>query len=218
MMELANLERAPEQAAAGRSRLYQLLALAFAFPDEDFYQAVRGGEFAAALTDACTALPYNVTDALTAALGVVPAAYTDFESEYIRLFDVGAAGPPCPLYGGVYAGDRMKVMEDATRFYNFFHLRLSPQMRELPDHVTTELEFLHYLTFREAEVRQQGVDPSPLLRAQRDFLARHLCKWLPRLRARLTKQTVSPFLQALVDFATAYVERDRTYAAAAAGV
>ena len=79
--------------AAGRSRLYQLLALAFAFPDEDFYQAVRGGEFAAALTDACTALPYDVTDALTAELGVVPAAYTDFESEYIRLFDVGAAGP-----------------------------------------------------------------------------------------------------------------------------
>ena len=216
-MELANLQSATERAAAGRSRLYQLLALAFAFPDEDLHEAVRDGAFAALIADACAGLPYNLADVIASDLRVAPASYTDFESEYIRLFDVGAAGPPCPLYGGVYIGDRMKVMEDATRFYNFFHLRLSSQMRELPDHITTELEFLHYLTFREAEVRQQGLDPSSLLRAQRDFLARHLCKWLPRLRARLAKQTAPPFVHALVDFAAAYVERDRAYAAAAAG-
>jgi len=216
-MELGNPEVARE-AAASRSRLYQLLALGFAFPDEDFYQAVRGGEFAAALTGACAALPYDLTAALTAELSVVPEAYTDFESEYIRLFDVGAAGPPCPLYGGVYGGDRMKVMEEATRFYNFFHLRLSPQVRELPDHITTELEFLHYLTFREAEAGSTGADVASLRRAERDFLARHLCKWLPRLHARLKKQTVPPFLRALADFTLAYVERDRAYAAATAGM
>jgi DMSO reductase family type II enzyme chaperone len=216
-MELTNLQSEAEQIAAGRSRLYQLFAAAFAFPDEDFHTAVRDGSFAAVLAHACAALPYDLASAATLELGAAGESYADFESEYIRLFDVGAAGPPCPLYGGVYVGDRMKTMEDATRFYNFFQLRMSPQMHELPDHITTELEFLHYLTFREAEARQQGVDPTPLLRAERDFLARHLCKWLPRLQGRLAKQTALPFFPALVRLAAAFFEADHAYASAAAG-
>jgi len=216
-VELAGLQTDAEHTAAQRSRVYQLLGAAFAFPDEALFDAVRDGTLAAALADACAALPYDLRDALAPGLRAVPDTYADFESEYIRLFDVGAAGPPCPLYGGVYVGDRMKVMEDATRFYNFFHLQLSPQLRELPDHVTTQLEFLHYLTFREAESLQQGLDPSSLLRAERDFLARHLCKWMPRMAARLAKQSTLPFFTALVRFALAFFERDHAYATAAAG-
>jgi DMSO reductase family type II enzyme chaperone len=216
MMQLVNLHTGAERCAASRSRLYQLLGLAFAFPDEELYSAVRDGSFGAVIADTCLGLPYAVAGAATLELGGVGDSYAEFESEYIRLFDVGAAGPPCPLYGGVYIGDRMYTMEDATRFYNFFQLRISPQLRELPDHITTELEFLHYLTFREAEVRQQGLDPGSLLRAERDFLARHLCKWMPRLQARLAKQTTLPFFSGLVRFATAFFEADHAYAAAAA--
>jgi len=215
-MELANLQSDAERAAAGRSRVYQLLGQTFAFPDQDLHDAVRDGAVAAAVADACAALPYDMAVSISADLHAAPDAYADFESEYIRLFDVGAAGPPCPLYGGVYIGDRMKVMEDATRFYNFFHLRLSPQMRELPDHITTELEFLHYLTFREAEMRRNGLDPGPLLRAERDFLTRHLCKWVPRLQAKLAKQNPAPFYAALIGFAAAFFEHDRAWAAASA--
>jgi DMSO reductase family type II enzyme chaperone len=211
-MELTNLQSAAEHIAAQRSRLYQLLEAAFAFPDDEFFTAVRDGTFATALAHLCEALPYDLTSVATLDLGAVGESYAEFEAEYIRLFDVGAAGPPCPLYAGVYIGDRMKVMEDATRFYNFFSLRVSPQLRELPDHITTELEFLHYLTFREAEARQHGLDPTPLLRAQRDFLARQLCKWVPRLYARLAKQTTLPFFPALVRFAIAFFERDQAYA------
>jgi DMSO reductase family type II enzyme chaperone len=214
MMELTDLQTEGERVAANRSRLYQLLAVAFGFPDEDFYAVLCDGSFGTLLAQACTPLPYDLGSVAILKPGTVGKSYTEFQSEYIRLFDVGAAGPPCPLYGGVYVGDRMKTMEDATRFYNFFQLRLSPEMRELPDHITTELEFLHYLTFREAEARQRGLDPTPLLRAERDFLARHLCKWIPRLQARLAKQTTLPFFPALVRFAAAFFEADRVYAAA----
>jgi DMSO reductase family type II enzyme chaperone len=216
-MELTNLQEGGEQIAAGRCRLYQILSAAFAFPDEAFYAAVVDGSFAQALAHTCVTLPYDLSGVATHELSAGGDSYTEFQAEYIRLFDVGTAGPPCPLYGGVYVGDRMKTMEDATRFYNFFQLRLSPQMHELPDHITTEMEFLHYLTFREAEARQHGLDPAPLLRAERDFLARHLCKWVPRLQARLAKQTTLPFFPALVHFALAFVQADQSYAAACAG-
>jgi len=215
-MELLELHGETAQAAASRSWLYQVLAMAFAFPDEDLYAAIQTGELAATIADSCRGLPYDLGSAADSALAAAGDSYVDFESEYIRLFDVGAAGPPCPLYGGVHVGDRMKVMEDATRFYNYFSLRLSPQMRELPDHITTELEFLHYLTFREAQARQDGIDPSSLLRAERDFLSRHLCRWIPRLQARLAKQNTLPFFPALVRFALEFFEADRAYAEAAA--
>jgi DMSO reductase family type II enzyme chaperone len=216
-MELAALTSEPARLAGLRSRLYAILAIAFAFPDEELYAVIRDGSVACAIADVVPALPHGIAAAVTPGLGTAPASRVELESEYIRLFDVGAAGPPCPLYGGVYGGDRMKVMEDATRFYNFFALRLAPTLRELPDHITTELEFLHYLTFREAEAREQGVDPGSLLRAERDFLTRHLCRWVPRLRARLAKQTTCAFFPALVQFADAYFAADRAYAAAAAG-
>ena len=216
-MEEMTLDTAAEPATANRSRLYQLLGMAFAFPDEDFFNAIADGTFAAAVAHTGAALPYDLGAAARLDLSDVDIAYDDFESEYIRLFDVGAAGPPCPLYGGVYIGDRMKTMEDATRFYNFFHLRPAPEMHELPDHITTQLEFLHYLTFRETELRQQGGDPSSLLRAERDFLARHPCKWLPRLQSRLAKQECHPFFPALVRFAIAFFDADQQYAAAVAG-
>ena len=44
----------------------------------------------------------------------------------------------------------MKSMEEVIRFYNYFGLKLSDERRIPPDHLATELEFLHYLTFRQA--------------------------------------------------------------------
>jgi len=217
-MELAVSETDAARIAAGRSRLYQLLASVFAFPDEELFAFVRDGSLAAVVRDIAGGLPYPLETAPTLRFAAPAPSYGEFESEYIRLFDVGPAGPPCPLYGGLYGGgDRMKVMEDATRFYNFFQLRVAEQLRELPDHITTELEFLHYLTFREAEVHRGGGDAGSLWRAERDFLTRHVCKWLPKLHARVTKQsTGDPFFAALVGCAAEYGERDRAWAAAMA--
>lgn len=218
-MELIQLENAAGHLAAARSRTYQLLGAAFAFPDQDFFVAARDASFAGAVAEACRGLPHQLGDPERLRIDDADGSYLEFESEYIRLFDLGPAGPPCPLYGGLYGGgDRMKVMEDATRFYNFFQLRLASDRRELPDHITTELEFLHYLTFREAQVCQDGGNPGSLRRAEHDFLARHLCKWVPQLHARVEKQTTHPFFPALTGFAAQFLDRDRHYAAAAAEV
>ncbi len=215
-MDVTAVTAAGDGGAASRSRLYLLLAQAFAFPDEELFASINNGEFALAVAEACRGLPYELAGVDVGGLAGGGDSYVAFESEYIRLFDVGPMGPPCPLYGGVYGGDRMKVMEDATRFYNFFHLRVAAPGQDLPDHITTELEFLHYLTFREGLARQEGVDPASLVRAQRDFLARHLCRWVPQLEARLPKQDPAPFFGALVGFAAAFLRQDRVYAEAAA--
>lgn len=214
-MEVLNPHTEAERGAASRSRVYQLLAMAFAFPDAEFVESIRDGTLAGALREACAGLPFAFAAPLDA-LRTVEGTAEDFESEYIRIFDVGTGSPPCPLYGGTYGGDRMQTMEDAVRFYDYFGLHLSEQRRELPDHLTTELEFLHYLTFREAELLQRGADPASLRRAQRDFLARHPGKWVPKMEAKLARQTTNPFFPALVRCAAAFFAADHAYAAAVA--
>src|SRR4030065_69651 len=79
---------------------------------------------------------------------------------------VGPAGePPGSLVAGHHERDRLRVMEELVRFYDFFGLGLAPGT--MPDHLTAELDFMHFLTFREAEAVREGGDRESYLRAER---------------------------------------------------
>jgi len=208
----------PEQIqAAARSRCYLRLCAAFDYPDDALCEAIRAGDVAAALHADLAAVDPTLAagvdwDALRAAGDA-----DDLAVEFTRLFDVGTSGPPCPLSGGIYGGARMKVMEEAVRFYNHFGLQLDEVRRELPDHLQTQLEFLHYLSFRETEALVRGDDPGAYRRAQRDFVARHPGRWVPRLRERLAEQQPLAYFDALVGLLDRFLERERRHLLAVAG-
>jgi len=191
--------RPEARAAAARSRAYAALAHFFRYPDGAFREDLRDGTLATALRAILADIhPKLVEDVDWDVLGNVGNEPDALAVEYTRLFDTGAAGPPCPLYGGLYAGTRMKTMEESVRFYNHFGLTLSDEPRELPDHLITQLEFLHFLSFREAGALESGEDPNPYRCAQRDFISRHPGKWVPDLRSRLESQDPMPFFRELV--------------------
>lgn len=201
-----------ERAAAARSKLYQLLAEWVRFPWQDFHAAAVAGELAPAAAECIQALPYGLGVAEhLAALATVEPDYDEFQSVYVGLFDVGMGGPPCPLYGGTWGGDRQKAMEEALRFYRFFGLTLSSDERDLPDHLPTELEFLHFLAFKEVEALHAGLDAGSYRRAARDFLLRHPAKWLPRALAKLDKVDVPPFWRALLSLVNDFCRADASY-------
>ena len=212
-LEISELGEGAERQTARRSDLYRLLAGAFAYPDRDLVDAITSGGLRDALATAAAGLPYPLES--PAGDPRLADAGTDAEAievDYIRLFDVGTGGgPPCALYGGHWKGDRLRVMEEAIRFYEHFGVSLPDPRPELPDHVTVSLEFLHYLAFRETEARKAGVDPSDYVRGQRDFLERHVLAWFPLLAHKLPAQQPHPFFQALVDFALAFFQADREY-------
>ena len=187
------------QHAATRSRAYAALVWAFDYPDVEFVATVRSGALAEALRATLGAVDPALAAGEWSPLEDAGATDDDLAVEYTRLFDVGTGGPPCPLYGGLYGGARMQNMEECVRFYNHFGLTLAEAPRELPDHISTQLEFLHFLAFREAEAWRDGRDPGPWQRAGRDFLERHPGRWVPKLRERLAQQNPLPFFAALVD-------------------
>lgn len=201
-VELA-LETEEQLAAGARSRVYALLAEAFAFPEAPLAERFASGDWLDELTGVLTFAPsaFNLP-ASSRETVARPPVHEVLEHDYIRLFEVGAGRPYCPLYEGAHRGGRMKIMEELVRFYEHFGLKHASG--DHPDHVCAEFQFMHYLTFKEA------ASPSADLRiAQRDFLYRHLCKWLPRFVGRLADaREPSAFYSALASVAADFCRAD----------
>ncbi len=180
-VRLEGLTTQEELAAAARSAIYRLLEEAFAFPTPELGEAVASGRFMEDLLAAAAELPFPISaDGMEADPSLT---FEQIEGEYIRLFDVGPGRPPCPLYEGSHRRDRPKIMEELVRFYEHFGLR--HEKGDLPDHLCAELEFMHYLAFKQAAALRAGTDSESYRLAQRDFLSRRLNRWLPKLRLRL---------------------------------
>jgi DMSO reductase family type II enzyme chaperone len=209
-VRLEGLRTQEELAAATRSSIYRRLAEAFAFPSAALVEAVTSGSLLAELQSEATALAFDLPldEEAQAALADPAVSHDELQQQYIRLFEVGPGRPPCPLYEGSHRTGRMKIMEELVRFYEHFGLRA--EAGDQPDHLCCQLEFMHYLAFKEAAALSNAGPTAAFVLAQRDFLSRHLCLWLPRLRARLEGQEPPPFYRSLARLAEAFVAGDVT--------
>lgn len=201
----------PDNETTARTGVYQLLALLVRTPDRDVHASAVAGEWPSKLKDAGKLLPY----AFDFGSASIPESVTpeELQAEYLRLFEVGAGtnGPGAPIYGGAYGGgDRMKRLEEVLRFYEYFGLRASPEDPRPADHLSTELEFMKYLTFKEAVTASPRLQNS-FRRAQHDFLDRQLCPWLPELVGRAQAIDPMPFWQWAVSTASAFAAADAAY-------
>ena len=179
-MVQVELKTAAAQQAGSRSELYRLLARGFAFPTQAFYEEVKDGRYLAQAQEAARGLPYGLE--IPGQLGKgVGLPYDDFQSAYIAQFEVGGPdGAPVPLYEGHYGGGLLRDMEEVLRLYHHFGLSYKGGFR--PDHLQTELEFMHALTFGEATA--EG-DVSTYRQGERDFLQYHLQELAGRVASGL---------------------------------
>ena len=186
--------------AATCSYLYALLGECFAYPDADLVENLRSGALLAQIQKLCDALDPALLQGLDAAVFNDPAASLDaLKVEYTRLFDAGAQGTGCSLNGGLQRGPQMKVMEEAVRFYAHFGLTLTEEQKELPDHLTTQLNFLHFLAYGEHLLQTQGESTDAYRLARRDFIARHPGRWLPIMEDKLRTMEPMPLFLSLTE-------------------
>ncbi|MBI2218141.1 MAG: molecular chaperone TorD family protein [Candidatus Rokubacteria bacterium] len=188
-------DRAQAARALVRSRVYRVAALAFRYPDGASVPVLLR------LSDpidvaGCIPMP------LAEALGALHAALAGTTLEDLRADHAATFGhvtlPDCPLYETV--GDsagafrQSQALADLAGFYRAFGLDLAEDAGERADHVSVELEFMHYLTYREAYARERhGPDAVAMLRdAQARFLAEHLAAWGPALARAIGRRTDGP--------------------------
>ncbi len=198
-------------ADASRSLVYAAFAAAFAYPDREGMEAIRSGALAGALRQLLGAVDPELPEGVDwAALQDCGADDEFLPVEFTRLFAAGENGPCCPLEGRCYGSAGMEATEDLVRFYDFFGLSLSEGQREEPDHLLTELEFLHYLAYQEAALAAAGESTEGLMRAQRDFITRHPLAWVPVLRSRLTTHGSPRFFLELVGLLERFLRAEAT--------
>jgi len=205
----------PDNETTARTGVYQLLARLISIPDRDIHAGAVAGTWGKELADAghLLSFPFDFGGASVDA-SVSP---EDFQAEFLRIFEVGqGAGPAAPIYGGLYGGDRMQRLEEVVRFYEYFGLSTSAEDPRPADHLATELEFMKYLTYKEA------VSSSPRLqtsyrRAQHDFLDRQLNNWTPRLAESTSAAGTWPYWQWLTSTVRDFVATDANYVAGILG-
>lgn len=106
-------------------------------------------------------------------------------AEFNAAFDQVINPRACSLREASYTEeDHSALFEELSRFYGFFGLGRR-ERSELPDHISVELEFMHFLTHLEAEQAEDEAERESLRRAQADFLTRHLSRLVKGVRAHV---------------------------------
>lgn len=131
-------------------------------------------------------------------------------SEYSGLFEVGSQGPPAPIREDLQTGQRAGTREEVVRFYDYFGYVLDGKFAWQPDHLSVELEFMHYLCYREAQAENEA-DALSFQLAQADFSGRHLAAWLPQLAANVDKIAEGSLYARVVSAVREFVAADHDW-------
>ena len=194
------------QHEAIRSEIYKLLAECYYPPDKILFDQIMplGKKFKlVCLQD----IKWNGENILKAD------SIEDLTVEHARLF-VGPYSLLAPPYGSVYMEPERRIMGNSTmdviKRYQQSELAVAEDFKDAPDHIAAELEFMHFLIYKEIEAINQG-DAGRIytyLLNQQSFLADHLGAWVPEFVGRVMENAKTTFYQNLARATEAFIKDD----------
>jgi len=199
-----------------RGAVYRLVAQGFRDPDTPWLEALAdaGRDVAAVGFAEAWSAPQDASlvAALTRFLEALPGPerVAEIADAHRRLFGHTVAGR-CSLYETEYgqwaAFQQPHNLADLAGTYRAFGLSVSDAVRERPDHVSLECEFLYVLSQKEAWAHQHdgAAEVALCVDARRLFLAEHFGRWAPALANRLGRQASDPFYVGLAEVLSALV-------------
>ena len=205
-----------------RSQLYGVLARGFTGPPHTlaaWQEQYRGAEELAAAVEkfpdgAALAAALRALERARAAVGTEEALH-ELRRQGLELLG-NLRSRSFPPYETEYTrgGDfrQNQDLADLMGFYQAFgvNLRDAEESRERPDHIAVELEFLHFLCWKEAAARLEGDEEhiSVCLDAERKFLGDHLGRWADLFARGLEKTAPEGFYPALAALLRAVVAQE----------
>jgi len=194
-----------------RSGVYQVFGQLFKVPDKDSHSIAIEGKWPEKFRNAAELLAFDFDFGVSALSSSV--STEDYQAEYLRLFEIGDGtdGPRVPIVSGAYgSGERTKQLEEVVRFFEYFGLKTSADEPRTPDHLATEMEFMQYLSFKEAASASPRLSGS-FRRAQEDFLDRQLNTWLPQFAQQVEEQNTLPIWVWASQTVAQFVKADAEY-------
>jgi len=151
-------------------------------------------------------LPYTLTNSDEYVKAWRERNVSNLKSEYSGLFEVGSDGPPVPIREDLHRNQPAGVREDIVRFYDYFGYGLAEKFAWAPDHLSVELEFMHFLAYKESECSAE--DAASFQLAQHDFAERHLVIWVSELAQRIVERQPDALYGKLVAALSEFVVKD----------
>ncbi len=176
------------------------LSACFCLPQKElFLQEDLFGRLTQALSETCVeAIPFSKE---------MKKAFEEQDEERLRVdfaqLFIGPYELQAPPYGSVYLDGERRLMGDSTlevmKLYEAAGLVLDQEVKEPPDHIAVELEFLSYLISQEAEALEKSETEKAMTfgNLKTLFLTKFLRPWVPPFCEHIKKATDNPFYQLL---------------------
>ena len=178
---------------------YELLAACF-YPPEDALLGILDG---AQGTDTPTSV--------RALCRATPPDLATLARDYARLF-LGPFEILASPYGSIYLERGKQILGDsslnAARCYA--DERLSVTLKEPPDHVAIELEFMRVLVVREMEAIEDGDEKTLAAYGdkQMSFLETHLGAWIPQFTDMVIQNAETAFYKAAAESTRTFIDEE----------
>ncbi|MHC4148943.1 MAG: TorD/DmsD family molecular chaperone [Planctomycetota bacterium] len=181
-----------------RGNSYKFLSECYYLPDENLLEKVG---------DAAGSNSFFVE------LACLVPGVTELDSlrvDFTRLF-VGPFKLLAPPYGSVYLEDN-RILGDSTVDVRSFYEGegLEVVIKDAPDHIAMELEFMHYLVTKQIEATGKANLQilESFLQKQQSFLQTHLTRWLPRFVQKVQENAQTEFYRKLTQLTGMFVQKD----------
>lgn len=130
--------------------------------------------------------------------------------DYSKLF-LGPFTVLAPPYSSIYFG-RKQLMSDESMwvvdFYRKANLEFDQNLKDLPDHVAVETEFMYYLIFNEVkEFHENNIEKSKVFwEYQSTFFNEHYNKWVPKFCEQILRQSKNEYYKTLAECFKKFIE------------
>lgn len=182
-----------------RRDVYSILATCYRAPDSKFIETLRS----------LCELPATSLGELASNAAAID-DIQPLKIDHSKLF-VGPFKPMAPPYGSVYLEDN-RLMGDSTAAVRELYTRedLQITLKEPPDYIVVELEFMCFLIIKETEAIER--DNSQAIQEYRQkqevFLREFLCSWIEPFTIAIVDHAQTEFYRTLGRVTRDFVERD----------
>jgi TorA maturation chaperone TorD len=202
-----------DQGTAASADAFRLLSACYYEPDKKMlFEEDLFGQLRSAL-ELCLPDSADLADAMAAGLQEAP--QQDLLIDYAKLFvgpDVLLAHP----YGSVYLDGPKILMGDSTidviARYQDADFAISPEFKEMPDHIAVELEFLYLLCFNEAlaQTEERTDDQLDWKQCRQSFIKSHIGRWIDDFCDKLRNNTQFDYYRHLADLTRRFINMQKS--------
>ncbi|MGR3318394.1 MAG: TorD/DmsD family molecular chaperone [Candidatus Anammoxibacter sp.] len=198
-----------EEGSLSRSVIYKFYSFAYRYPDEANHECLQ--VLWKGMDSALFEFPSLLPLMQSLEFCFSNSSCDQIEDEYISLFGHSAQGncPPFEIEYGESGEDIQKPHElsDIAAFYRAAGLKDSDRSSDRVDFVATELEFMHFLFFKQSYAEEKCEDEliKSCTTMQRKFLQDHLARWIPAFTRRIMQYSKDGFYGVLANMTLLFV-------------